>query len=67
MRTARQRSRERVAVAVAVAVLVVATVAARSARGTATCRPESGARRTVLGRYRGSGQWVARAHAHSRT
>ena len=46
--------------AVAVAVLVEATGAARSARGTTTCRPEGGARRTVLGRYSGSGQRVAR-------
>ena len=48
--------------AVEVAVLVEATGAAKSARGTATCLPESGARRTVLGRHSGSGQRMAQAH-----
>ena len=52
-------------VAVAVAVLVEAKGAARSARGTATYRPEGGARRTVLGRYSGSGQRVARTRTRT--
>jgi len=55
-----------VAVAVAVAVLVEATGAARNARGTATCRPEGGARRTVLARYRASGQRAGRTRTAGR-